>query len=317
MIPLTYYRWAHAVNSRVLLRTIEAAIQAAATLECTTHECINAIEADVIWSDTKHVAVMGHPPATDSDLRFEDFLRVVFKLATLCLSGTTATPLIVKCDFKCPRAFAASVPLLEPFLAQYPFPQSIFLNADILPGPANSNHVAFDATTFVQQVHDLRAYEGGRHGHKLVLSVGWTTANATHKERERAYSPAMVDAMLRVLAPHGHQLSVTFAIRATSVRTSWRALRRLLEAPNHGFTLWWAATEIPDEELEWLYTTLEREGHDGDGTRRPRTYANRTYYDIKGFDRFLEKRIEGRRCPPQRGMATLEEYGIERERATF
>jgi hypothetical protein len=99
----------------------------------------------------------------------------------------------------------------------------------------------------------------------------------------------MVDEMLRVLEPYGH-LHVTFPLRATSCRASWDAIKKLLIGPStFGFTLWWAKTQMDDPEIEWLYHTLE-EAHDGTtGT----TFANRTFYDILGFEAFLARRKSG------------------------
>ena len=68
------------------------------------------------------------------------------------------------------------------------------------------------------------------------------------------------------------------------------ALRQLLEHPNYGLTLWWAVTQLPDEELEWLYATLELELHADGPTADGTSYAGRTFYDIKGFRSFLARR---------------------------
>ncbi|OWZ13369.1 putative membrane protein [Phytophthora megakarya] len=289
-MPLLDFRWAHAVNSNVLLEAVQRQVHAAKQQEFTT-EFANAIEADVIWSDVKQTPVMGHPPATDGNLTFTRFLDAMLGLATIFQGSAmpNKTPLIVKFDFKSSRAFEASSQALTKFVAQYPFTKGIFINADVLPGPANSTEVAFDAATFLKQVHEIGEYEGGKHHHKVVLSVGWTTANDNEEEIYREYSSAMVDDMLRVLKPYGDTIAVTFPIRATSMRKSWAALRPLLVPPNYGFTLWWAISQISDDELEWMFSSLELETHeDGDGNQE--TYAGRTFYDVKGFDSFLAKR---------------------------
>ncbi|KAG7387607.1 hypothetical protein PHYPSEUDO_013857 [Phytophthora pseudosyringae] len=290
MTPLDY-RWAHAVNSSALLADVQHQIQEAEQRHFAASTFVNAIEADIIWGDATQTPVMGHPPATDGDLTFARFLDAMLALAAKFKSSATsdATALIVKFDFKSSRALEASAEALAAFVAKYPFTKSIFINGDILPGPANSDFVAFDAATFLKQAHELGELDGGQHRHKLVLSVGWTTANANEEEIQREYSSAMVEEMLRVLQPYGDSIAVTFPLRATSVRKSWPALRALLGPVNYGFTLWWAITQISDDELEWLFSTLEREAHD-DGTGGQTTYAGRTFYDIKGFDSFLAKR---------------------------
>ncbi|KAK1931076.1 hypothetical protein P3T76_013265 [Phytophthora citrophthora] len=290
MTPLGY-RWAHAVNSSDLLEAVQVQVQEAEKKQFVTPDFANAIEADIIWGEAKQTPVMGHPPATDGDLTFEHFLKAMMELATKFQRSIAdnETPLIVKFDFKSSRAFETSLDVLVDFVAQYPFTKGIFINADILPGPANSNYVAFDAGTFLKQAYGLGERDEGKHRHKLVLSVGWTTANANEEEIHREYSSAMVGDMLRALKPYGDNVTVTFPIRATSVRKSWSALRPLLEPRNYGFTLWWATTTMSDEELEWIYSTLELESHD-DCIGSQRTYTGRTFYDIKGFDSFLTKR---------------------------
>ncbi|KAL4086187.1 hypothetical protein PRIC1_014318 [Phytophthora ramorum] len=291
MTPLEY-RWAHAVNSNALLTSVQHQIQEAEKLHFATLDFVNAIEADIVWGEAKQTPVMGHPPATDGDLTFVHFLDAMLELAAKFQSLTTQneTPLIVKLDFKSSRAFEASSEALAEFVVQYPFTRGVFINADILPGPANSNYVAFDAATFLEHVNELGERGGGIHRHKLVLSVGWTTANANEEEIHREYSSAMVNDMLRVLEPYGDTIAVTFPLRATSVRKSWAALRPLLGPQNYGFTLWWAITQISDDELRWLYSTLELESHADGGSASQRTYSGRTFYDIKGFDSFLAKR---------------------------
>ncbi|RMX62098.1 hypothetical protein KXD40_002517 [Peronospora effusa] len=292
MTPVNY-RWAHAVNSNALLSLVYYQVQKALKQQqLMTLNHVNAIEADIIWNEDKQVSMMGHPPATDSDLTLSQFLHAMLKLAVMFQHSSTSdeTPLIVKLDFKSSRAFEASLELLTTFMAKYPFTKGVFINADILPGPASSNYVAFDAIMFLEQVNELGDYENGQHRHKLVLSVGWTTTNVNEETIHREYTSDMIEAMLRVLKPYGDTLAVTFPVRATSVRKSWHALRPLLESPNYGLTLWWAMTQMPDDDLEWIYTTLECSAEAESSTGSSTMYANRTFYDIKGFSNFLARR---------------------------
>ncbi|KAF1784732.1 Protein of unknown function DUF2181 [Phytophthora cactorum] len=255
MTPLEY-RWAHAVNSNALLAA-----------------------ADIIWSEAKGTPVMGHPPATDGDLTLAHFLDAMLELAAKFQSSmpSNETPLIVKLDFKSSRAFEKSIEELAKFVAQYPFSKGIFINADILPGPANSNLSMTLASVIAGTPSQTRAFGGV------------DDTNANEEEIHREYSSAMVDDMLRVLKPYGDSVTVAFPLRATSVRKSWPALRPLLEPKNFGFTLWWAITQMSDDELEWLFSTLELETHE-DGNGGQTTYAGQTFYDIKDFDSFLARR---------------------------
>uniref|UniRef100_A0AAV1U4Q4 Menorin-like domain-containing protein n=1 Tax=Peronospora matthiolae TaxID=2874970 RepID=A0AAV1U4Q4_9STRA len=289
MIPL-HYRWGHAINSRALLATVQEEIQCAEKQQFATSNVVNAIEADVIWDKEQQTPVMGHPPAMNGDLTFVDFLQTMLDIAG-SMTSHDDTPFIVKCDFKSQQAFEASLDLLATFVAQYPFTRSVFVNADILPGPESLGDVAFDAATFLKHFDDLGAIDNGKHRHKLVLSVGWTTVNGKDQDvYDNKYSHDMVDAMLRQLQPYGDRFVVTFPLRATSVRHSWPALRQLLEQPNYGFTLWWALTQMSDADLEWMYKTLELDIHEEEPTATRQSYAGRTFYDIKGFSRFLARR---------------------------
>uniref|UniRef100_K3WAA0 Menorin-like domain-containing protein n=1 Tax=Globisporangium ultimum (strain ATCC 200006 / CBS 805.95 / DAOM BR144) TaxID=431595 RepID=K3WAA0_GLOUD len=289
------YRWAHAVNSHALLGDVVQEICEAQQTAFSSKSYVNAIEADIIWSDAQQIAVMGHPPQVDGELSFAAFLDAMQKLARLftpheaSFGGSMAdgsrssSPLIVKLDFKSMQAFRASYEHLRMFIAAFPYAGGVFVNADILVGPATTSDIAFQAREFLDAASALASIDGAN-AHKLVLSVGWTTSNAIEEEYRRGYTHEMVDAMLDVLKPYSH-LQVTFPIRATSVRNSWEALQKLLTGPrNYGFTLWWAKTQIPDEELEWLYATFEEDV-------QAKHFADRTFYDILGFERFLQQRF--------------------------
>ncbi|GLE05871.1 hypothetical protein PINS_up015052 [Pythium insidiosum] len=276
------YRWAHAVNSPALLAAVKRQIQLASTGDLSG-DAVNAVEADIIWSDHKQAPVMGHPPQTDSDLTLADFLAEMQALTTLFspLCASDATPLlIVKLDFKSAQAFEAAYDLVRAFISTYPFARGVFVNADICVGPANTSIVNFEAREFLRRASALGSVDGPN-DHKLVLSVGWTTSNETDEEIHRPYTNAMVDDMLALLKQYEHH-HVTFPLRATSCRSSWNVIRRLLTGPStFGFTLWWAKSQMSDQELEWLYHTLE----ETDGA-----FARRTYYDILGFEEFLVRR---------------------------
>lgn len=301
MLPLDY-RWAHAVNSQALLADVRQQIQTAKQEQWQGDVHVNAIEADIIWSQAQQCPVMGHPPQTDGDLPFDLFLQEMTRLADEfaasiattktaegggTLSSLPVAPLIVKLDFKSMQAFQASITLLRPFIASFPYRDGIFINADILVGPATTNALAFDALVFLRMAHGLGINQGAAgadYREKLVLSVGWTTSNSTEEEIMRCYSHEMIDEMLRILEPYAH-MRVTFPVRATCARGSWSALQKLLQGPaNYGLTLWWAATQMPEQEIEWLYKTLEH-------SAAAQSYANRTFYDIRGFEGFLKRQI--------------------------
>lgn len=277
MLPLDY-RWEHAVNTKELLDKVRKQLHSASVTGFIANDFVNGIEADIIWSESKQLPVMGHPPQEDSELTLSSFLKTMSEWAILFVrfggysSDSVATPIIVKLDFKSMRAFHASLPLLEPFISAFPFIRSIFINADILVGPANTSSILFDPNEFLALASTL-----AKDSNKVVLSVGWTTSNENEEEWTRNYTEAMVSDMIRVLTPY-RQYQITFPLRATNFQGSWDVIKPLLRQPTWGITLWWAKTRLTTSQMEWLYQTLECE-----------EFANRTFYDILGFDEFLEK----------------------------
>lgn len=283
MAPLDS-RWAHAVNSRAQLAQTQRAVARGA---------VTAVEADVIWSARQQRPVMGHPPADDGDVALEQFLDAMLALAAPASASASdpaadsawAAPLVVKLDFKSAQAFRAASEPMQRFARAFPFRRGLFVNADILRGPVDEGDaVAFDACEFLREASALGRQADGAPCDKVVLSVGWTTRNGSDEERQRPYTREMVDEMLRLLEPHA-ELPVTFPLRATSVRASWPEVRRLLARSNHSLTLWWALSQMADDELEWLYHTLELGGEGGQ-----QGLANRTFYDILGFEQFIDRR---------------------------
>lgn len=299
MAPLDY-RWEHAVNSRALLAKVAEQVRNAKQLQFATRDFVNAVEADIIWSDRQQLPVMGHPPAVDGEVTLEEFLREMLVLsqefgtpdqftAETTDDNVWTAPLIVKLDFKSMQAFRASNDLLVAFIAAFPFVRGIFINADIFVGPANTDAIAFTADEFLSVANALSLIENDAHRQKIVLSVGWTTSNGTSEEIYRPYTDKMVDDMLRVLEPY-RDMAVTFPLRATSVRESWAAVRRLLAPKNYSFTLWWALSQMADDDLEWLYSTLETPTVSSSGDANELGFAGRTFYDILGFESFLQRR---------------------------
>eukprot|EP00978_Attheya_sp_CCMP212_P000810 scaffold1708_cov61-Attheya_sp.AAC.1 len=269
------YRWAHAVNS-------EAALEAALANNCSS--MVNAIEADIIFSDKQQVPVMGHPPQQDSTLTLEQFLHTLAQARFQGGNDHKAT--LVKLDFKSQVAFEASLALVQSYVRETQFPQGLFWNADFLLGP-------------MQDIVDRQRYGPQFSGSAFlamaqqtvpdaVLSIGWTTT-PHEQDQELAYTEKMVTEMLNMLQVHDSEkgtnnnantMTVTFPIRATSFRSSWHVLERLYAAnPKYGITLWWSKSMMSMEELKWIYATLEGESS---------PYQGRTYYDILGFEQVLK-----------------------------
>ncbi|OQS05783.1 hypothetical protein THRCLA_02135 [Thraustotheca clavata] len=203
--------WAHAVNSKAKLADAIA-----------KHL---AIEADVLLNG-KGIPVMAHPPATDSDLSLETFLREV----------STSTNGILKLDFKSHVAFATSLEKICRIDAS--LRQRLWLNADILQGDKGSSP-SFDATRFISEALEC---------HVEKLSVGWTTSALSEE-----YSEEMIDEMLQLLQGIN---GATLPVKASLVRSSWAALEKVLTTSSHGFTLW-SNEKLTEEEMIWLHTALE------------------------------------------------------------
>jgi hypothetical protein len=148
----------------------------------------------------------------------------------------------------------------------------VWINADILPGPGeelNDSHAQskmtpkFNASKFLETVTQQLA--------GTTLSIGWTTSLAN---KRAPYTKSMVDEMLEFLKPY-QDMHVTFPIRATSFRNSWEVLQPLYRN-SWTVTIWWSLDKLEEEELEWIYATLE-EGEE--------LLKDRTYYDIVGLRR--------------------------------
>jgi len=141
------FGWAHSCCSRSAL---ESAL---------INPEISSIESDIVFSQTKQAPCMAHPPLSDSDFSFDDFF------AAACSRDVKVPRKHLKLDFK----DAACVdPCLVTVAATNPDPkiQTIYLNADILPGPGvPASAVVIPADFFVQRCSNL--FPVG------ILSLGW------------------------------------------------------------------------------------------------------------------------------------------------
>ncbi|KAJ3233710.1 hypothetical protein HDU81_002032 [Chytriomyces hyalinus] len=235
------YKWGHAINSQLLLDQ---------TLNDAT---INAIEADIIYSESQQQAVMGHPPQQDSELTLDSFLQQL--LRSKFQSHQTKT--IVKFDFKSRPAFDASIDLVARYVEQTQFPVGLWINADVVRGPGGGPSV-FDAHAFVETVLT-------RISDKVILSLGWTTGG----DPAGVYTREMVRAMQEVVSGRiDGGVCVQFAVRATSVVDSMKNLAPLLEASEQfGMALWWSAFCLKTEEVQQMQSLLH-------------AWSERVFYDV-------------------------------------
>ncbi|KAL9189601.1 hypothetical protein ACHAXT_009276 [Thalassiosira profunda] len=264
------YHWHHAVNDQSKLN--RALDYAASKVGESGGGAVEALEADIIYSEAKQQAVMGHPPSIDGDLTLASFLQQIHQagLQQGCDSDKQGACPVLKLDFKSMPALRSSLADVTRYLNNLPkhLHRRVWINADILPGPGEDldDVVAqrkvqsnFDAAEFLQLV------TGQLPG--TVLSIGWNTSLT----KERAvYTNNMVDEMVRHATPNS---DVTFPVRASCFRASWPSLRKLYDANcSWTVTIWWSRGELPKEEFDWMYETLELD----------EKYRNRTFYDVLG-----------------------------------
>ena len=125
--------WSHATNSRAKLDAALSdptvtAIEADIMMGC----CVN-VESDGTCND--RIAIMNHPPCSESDLSAEQFLGSIFQDMRRQRRGSIKRH--IKLDFKEMEAVEPVLSLLAAHHAKdiLEFQTVIFLNADILEGP--------------------------------------------------------------------------------------------------------------------------------------------------------------------------------------
>lgn len=211
---LTRVTWAHAVNDAAYLMSALASD-------------VLMLEADIVLgtldgsgSDAL-VPVMGHPPADTSDLSLADFLDQVKEHNR---AGINAKG--IKLDFKSIEAFSDAQEIISNFyLDSIDFP--VWLNADILPGPIDSEVTPVDPTRFLELASRIP---------ETVLSIGWTTRYGGELT-EGAYERAHADAMLATIEASGVRQVVTFPVRAGLAANSEPVLAGLLAGAGPAATL--------------------------------------------------------------------------------
>jgi hypothetical protein len=186
--------WSHAVNSREKLgRTIN-------------QESIMFIESDIRVSSGGEI-VCAHPPATESDLSFDDLVNQM-----------TESKQGLKLDFKDPEIL---IPCLQKLHSKQ-LTQPVLLNADILKGNG-ANISKFSVVGFMALTQ--------QHYPRGVLSIGWTTL----ADSEFPYTAENIDEMLSF--SQGLE-EVTYPVRACLLPNSWNELSRLIRKIGHTLSIW-------------------------------------------------------------------------------
>ncbi|KAK1735265.1 FAM151 family protein, partial [Skeletonema marinoi] len=271
-VPLIDFRWYHAVNDQHKLDNVLAS--------SAKHTQLHAIEADIIYSEAKGQSVMGHPPQVDGELTLALLLQQLNEANFQSTSMTDTDANILKLDFKSMKALQASINDVENYLKDLPHQlhQHVWINADILAGPGGKGEdmqPKFDSVEFMELLTSETSLMKS-----ITLSIGWTTSLT---DIHAPYTMDMIDEMLTLLRSYPCK-NITFPIRATSVLTSWEALRKLYdnnvdENKRWTLTLWWSLTseqhKMTKDAMNRIHSLLESDYQS--------ILPNRTFYDLVNF----------------------------------
>jgi hypothetical protein len=112
---------------------------------------ITAIECDILMGheddSNMTVPILSHPPIRESDLTLSHFLSLVSSIGS---DGRSILQKHIKLDFKEISALAPSLNQILELHLTNPLSKTIFLNADILPGPGRREEEHIDASPFIE-----------------------------------------------------------------------------------------------------------------------------------------------------------------------
>lgn len=241
---LSRVTWVHAVNS---MSKLQSALDGEVMM----------LEADVSLGnlvgtndESNPIPIMAHPPNRTSDLSLEQFIDKIIK------SGRRKG---IKLDFKSKEAFNASENILEQILVKEEVKFPVWLNADILPGPVNSEIVPVDADYFLKT--SVTKFP------TAMLSVGWTTKFGGDITVGN-YSTSDIDEMTEALSRNHVIRPVTFPVRAGIAAQSVETLTSLVQSSTPGTTLTLWSPETDPVDYVALKKLIEGLGH------------NKVYIDI-------------------------------------
>jgi hypothetical protein len=184
--------------------------------QAISDKSIDFIELDISLSANDEPIAAHY--SNKSDLSFSQLLQI--------LDGVDKG---IKLDFKVKEAI---IPCLEKLRISSP-PQPVILNADIL-SVKNAPAAQIQPQWFINACQEY--YPSG------LLSLGWRT------NPDSKYTDDDVDAMIKLCKD---LKNVTFPVRASILRASWVAVKRLLEGKGRTLTIW--NSEPVNAELNnWL-----------------------------------------------------------------
>ncbi|RZC40440.1 protein FAM151B, partial [Asbolus verrucosus] len=211
---LTKITWAHAVNNKTRLAN-------------ALNSTVMMLEADVIYGKIngsgEEIPIMGHPPANESDLSLEEFLKTTYNYNKDKNNNSARKG--VKLDFKSTEVFKKSVDLIQNLYTSIDYP--MWINADIISGPLNATTVPVDATEFLTQAKNFT---------KSVLSLGWTT---TKPSANTFYTNSQIDTMVQAIKTNEVRQEITFPVRAGIAAQSFDQMKALKSKfDNCTLTVW-------------------------------------------------------------------------------
>lgn len=194
--------WAHAVNTKTKLQ------------HALNNPEIMMLEVDVrISSDGE--AVLAHPPATDSDLSFAEFLHAM-------LDSHQG----IKLDLKDPEILLPCLTMLR----ESNLHQPVLLNAGILQGQGGYPP-QFSAAGFLASWKKLYP--------QAILSPDWTA---------HPYAQENIEEMLAFCA--GIE-EITFPVNARLLPDSWPQVSQLIQQAGYTLTVW-DGQPVDKDLLRWL-----------------------------------------------------------------
>ena len=248
------YRWKHGVNT---LETLSTSLS-------SLHD--TCIESDVGLDAYTQTPVMQHAPIVyfrwEKPLGLREWIHTVDVSVWLHHSS----PKVIKFDFKHMDCVGPSIQLIAKSRLYASPHVSIWLNADVLPGPGTLRSHPLDAHNFLRAIQPLK---------RATYSLGWTTSFSYLFPPP--YTQQMVNQMLALTSALNH--SVTFPIRASLLRTSWGELERLTapDTPHaHSISVWTGEEGVPASDIQWMKQTTNITMYDIEkGSREEWNSANR------------------------------------------
>lgn len=197
---------------------------------------VHFIEGDI--SMVGGEIIMAHPPVSESDLGFEEWLDLTIEAGKGAKLDFKSTDAVAPCLTYAKRRALGKIPLCA--------------NADILQGPGGDPPL-FKPDEFMDLCNELLP--------QAILSPGWTVDAGGS-----GYTSEMVADMLELLADV--DAAVTICFYAGYLRADWPLLRGILEQTDYTFTVWgkvedpallsWIRAHTPPERC--FYDLQRRDG---------------------------------------------------------